>query len=173
MKQISKKKRLVLDLDKTIWDCYDKNFQEIWAKQLVPPFSTNKDNSELIDDVGGICRLKQDFRFFITEVAKLNLKVCFLSIGARQFTPLRFQPSYIALQEFNLLKFFSGKNHLLYKTEKKIDFFNKNFISLFVDDSDENLKSVNELEYIKTIDAKLINSWANVIPQVKNFLVSN
>ena len=29
-------------------------FQEIWAKQLVPPFSTNKDNSELTDDVGGI-----------------------------------------------------------------------------------------------------------------------
>ena len=30
----------LFDLDLTIWDCYDKHGNPIWAKQMVAPFKT-------------------------------------------------------------------------------------------------------------------------------------
>lgn len=173
MNEKIKKRKLILDLDKTIWNCYDKNSNQIWAKQLVPPFFLSIDNNELIDDVGGVCRLKEGFRAFVEKVFDLDLTISYLSVGARLEVPLEHQPSFLALKKFQVLKYFSGDNYLLYKTKKKLNYFNKNYIYLFIDDSDEILKSVNDLEYVETIDAKVIKSWNQVTPKVQEFINTN
>jgi len=44
---------------------------------------------------------------------------------------------------------------------------------LFIDDSDEILKSVNDLEYINAIDAKFIKSWKKQTLKVQELLKTN
>ena len=173
MNESIKKTKLVLDLDKTIWDCYDKNFNEIWAKQLVPPFTLSNNSNDLTDDVGGTCRLKTDFRIFLEEVFNLGLTISYLSVGARLGVPLEFQPSFLALKKFEILKYFLGDSYLLYKTEKKINYFYKDQSYLFIDDSEEVLKSVNDLEYINAIDGKFIKSWKKQTVKVQELLKTN
>ena len=173
MNECAKKTKLVLDLDKTIWDCFDKNKNEIWAKQLVPPFTLSNNSNDLTDDVGGTCRLKTDFRFFLVDVFNLDLTISYLSVGARLGVPLEFQPSFLALKKFDILKYFLGDSHLLYKTEKKINYFDKDQSYLFIDDSDEVIKSVNDLEYINVIDAKFIKSWKKQTLEVLEILNIN
>ena len=43
----------LFDLDRTLWDCQNKYEQEIWAKQLIPPFrfATHYSENIIIDDV--------------------------------------------------------------------------------------------------------------------------
>ena len=164
-----KNKKVIFDLDKTIWNCFDKHKNEIWAKQLVPPF-TLESSGNVVDDVGNFCQLRSDVGYFVSEVNSRGIEISFLSVGARLNLPMEFQPSYLLLKKFGLLNFFQGDNKLLYKTARKINFLSDDIFYIFIDDSESVLSDLELKQNVLGIDAKNITTWMGLIKKVDNVL---
>src|SRR3990167_8735131 len=89
----------VFDLDRTIWECYNKYNRSIWAKQLLYPYK--KLNDDLIeDDVLSQCILQPNIRDILKYLKENRKDVAFLSCGARYGTQV--QPSVQMLEAFDI-----------------------------------------------------------------------
>ena len=153
---------IIFDLDRTIWDCFDKNGNQIWAKQMIPPFHT--ENQFVIDDVNSKCSLKPGVVNYIKWLKKKNCIIYFCSVGAYYKMPRKFQPSIILLETFGILKFFDIKSVLKYKDfDKNLFLKNINERSIFFDDNDKIIKKASVFKKLKVIDAKKIDNWNNLI----------
>lgn len=134
----------VFDLDRTLFDTVDKFKNPIWAKQLVPPLTLSEGGDSLTDDVGSVCTLRKGVREMLITLRKHKKIVSFLSVGGVKGYPNKCQPSLQALKTFNILKYFKGGRTLLYKTDKKTEFFkNKADLFVFFDDSQDHLQDVS------------------------------
>jgi predicted phosphatase len=159
----------VFDLDRTLWDVFDKHGNPIWAKQLVEPFEARNDDA-IVDDVGSICRLKPGVKNFLSSLHKEKKKISFLSVGGIKHLPMKYQPSVLALKTFGILKFFNCKRILLYKFDKKsISFPEPRENCIFFDDSDEHLNDVKrELPDVTLVDAKIIENYESILTFSEN-----
>ena len=68
----------IFDLDKTIWDCFDKFGNSIWAKQLLPPFSLSE--SIVLDDVQNTCHLRAGVKEYMYSFQQLCSKFGYCSV---------------------------------------------------------------------------------------------
>ena len=153
---------IVFDLDRTIWDCYDKYGNQIWAKQLIKPFTL--EDGKIIDDVGSVCFLMKGIYSYIKWLNDNKETICYCSVGRYQNLPDEFQPSINILKVFNLFNFFNGPSILEYKTFSKNIFLEKiKEPSIFYDDNETFLKSVSKIKNFKVKDAKLIKDWEKLI----------
>jgi hypothetical protein len=150
---------LWLDLDKTIWNCYNKEGKEIWAKELIGPFTVSKDSINKIIASNGVCELQSGFREFLSKSANDIRSINIISAGASFISGLKDQSSYILLilldllecqdnvvlqtREFNKGKFLSKLN-------------NKNIV--FIDDDPIQIRNANDYN-ISTVDRGSFISW--------------
>ena len=153
---------IIFDLDLTIWECFDKKGNNIWAKQLIPPFKFEK--GIIYDDVGSNCSLRRGILEYIRWLYDKNNTISYCSIGAYKNLPSIYQPSILLLKKYDLMKFFNGPSILEYKTFDKINYLKKiNEKSIFYDDNDKILEKAFGLENITPIDAKKIMNWEKLI----------
>ena len=153
---------IIFDLDLTVWECKDKNGNNIWAKQLLPPFNLEKET--IFDDVGSKCTLKKGVFNYIKWLYENNHTICYCSIGSYKNLPLKFQPSIMLLKKFNLFSFFKNPSVLEYKTFNKMDYLSKiEGKAVFFDDNDKILSDASMLDNLEVTDAKSIKDWSLLI----------
>lgn len=152
--------KYIFDLDKTLWNCYNASGEEVWAKQLSPPFVFKSDNV-LCDASGSCVKLHNGFREYIKRLAELAdmPSIGFLSVGALQDIPLEEQPSVAILQKFELYSYFNAERILVFKTEKKDKYLKDMGYCVFIDDDDKHLADARKLSNVTVIDRKSFKDW--------------
>ena len=151
----------IFDLDRTLWDTKDKYSQNIWAKQLIPPYELEGDM--VIDDVFSYCKLKPGVVEYLSFLSSKNKKIGFLSSGKLWGTIYKEQPSIYMLNFLGIHDFFNFNRDLLYKTFPKREYLKGFQDCIFFDDNDEVLAEVSKLKNIKTVDSKEIADWSDLI----------
>tara|TARA_Y100001938_G_scaffold127044_1_gene179527 strand:+ start:1066 stop:1542 length:477 start_codon:yes stop_codon:yes gene_type:complete len=148
----------IFDLDLTIWECFNKNNDPIWAKQMVPPFKLN--DGYITDDVHSKCFLRKCIDQQLLKLNQENHKIGFLSVGAYHDLPYEIQPSILLLKKFNLYPYFNYIKKLEYKTFDKASVI-KNIKEPLVlyDDNVNVLKSVQKFDNVTAVDATKISNW--------------
>jgi predicted phosphatase len=156
-------KTIYLDLDLTIWECFDKHQNPIWGKQMLPPFRLTASDS-LVDDVGSVCILRNGFNQFIFESSKKGNEHIYITNGGYYGLPIEYQPVEMLLLAFEIRKYFVKNNIVLYKTDKKWEVLRR--ISqgwsgrmFLYDDNVEILSNASEIEALTVIDSKDILDW--------------
>ena len=156
----------LFDLDRTLWDCQNKDEQEIWAKQLIPPFrfATHYSENIIIDDVFSRCTLRDGVKEYLKEIDTPENKIGFLSVGAYYGLEMERQPSIKLLQKFNIYEHFTHIKTLQYKTFDKKETLEliKNQSNgeeiIFYDDDEKNLDKARSLD-IKTYNSFHMKNW--------------
>ena len=152
----------IFDLDLTIWETNDKNGNQIWAKQLVPPFDLSGD--KIVDDVFSECILKKGIVDYLNYLRRKGHELGFITSAKYTGLPFDLQPSLLVLKRFNLLDIFDFCQVIEYKDFDKSNFLKKIKKEIvFYDDSDEHLNSVAHLENIRAVDSKRISDWTKLI----------
>lgn len=128
---------VILDLDCTIWDGCEPKF---WAKLLIPPL-TLKENS-IYDSFKNYITLQNNVDTVIKYLRNNNINVGFLSVGGLVDVPYEKQPSIMCLAMFNLLNFFNYQKTIVFRNNKKSEFFIPNGKTLFIDDDNEKLNDI-------------------------------
>lgn len=164
MKKLIDHDHFVFDLDRTLFDTVDKFKNPIWAKQLVPPLTLSDSGDFLVDDVGSVCTLRKGVKELLDILRKNKKIVSFLSVGGVKSYPNKCQPSLQVLKAFDILKYFKGSRTLLYKTDKKIEFFkNKADLFVFFDDSQDHLQDVSRSHPdVTLVDAKDLLDFSKI-----------
>jgi predicted phosphatase len=152
--------KVIFDLDKTIWNCYRPDGEQIWAKQLTPPFYRVSPNV-VEDSKSNKCILQPGFCYVLTTLHEKNVELGYLSVGAQLNLDQSNQPSVILLKLFDLYSFFNAEKWLLWKSASKADRLKTLGNCTFVDDDNKHIKATAELKHVKTIDRKTFISWEN------------
>jgi len=157
---------LFIDLDKTLYDCYDRNGNPIWGKQLIPPFFKDKD--VITDDVYSRCVLRPNVRVFLESMSQIFQ--CHYITHAGYFgLPMANQPSRLIMESFGLSKYFVSEG-IIYKDESKskyIDSFDTDYV--LIDDSQLNLLEASS-RYKFPIDSSKITDWLDISTILQHYL---
>ena len=155
--------KIIFDLDKTLWNCYNSEGTEIWAKQLVPPLVFESD-TVVCDRHGSCCVLQPGVTKMFSLICseRKATRIGFLSVGALEGVPLEEQPSVKILQKFNLYRHFNTEKILVFKTEKKDKYLKDMGGCMFVDDDDKHLQDAKKLENVIVVDRKSMKNWDEV-----------
>jgi len=155
---------IVFDLDRTIWDTYDKYQNLIWAKQLIQPFQLINDDI-ITDDVGNRCVLRFGVRELLRALHNEKKRISFLSVGRIQNFPDYYQPSLHVLDLFKISEYFGKDSVLEYKTEKKSKHFPLDAdlnSCVFLDDCDIHLADIAQLGVKCVLNTSKISNYKNL-----------
>ena len=149
----------ILDLDFTVWKGCEPGF---WAKKL--EFPIKRDKERIYDKNKNYIELTNGILEFLTHLNFKNKKVSFLTRGGLLNVDYENQPPIICLKEFEIYSLFNYKNHVIYKTQLKSDFFTPYKKTMFVDDNPIDLKGI-EKKYpeVKTINKNLFTDWRELL----------
>lgn len=128
------------DLDRTIWNTYNKFGQPIWARQMIAPY-TLIDKYTIQDDCLSICKLDVDISDFFKKIT--SNKISYISRGGNLNIKYEEQPSVKLLKLFNVYEFFNDNKILIHKNQVKHEHLIINADKIiFIDDSDEELEKM-------------------------------
>lgn len=131
---------IYLDLDRTIWNTYDKYGQPIWARQMISPYNLLDDNT-IQDDCLSICKLDFDIRDFLKTLSAY--KVSYISRGGNLNVKYDDQPSVKLLRLFNIYNVFLDEKILIHKNQIKHEHMVLNADKvIFIDDSTDELEKM-------------------------------
>lgn len=152
----------IFDLDLTLWDTHDKYGQQIWAKQMLPPYSQQQNT--ITDDVYSTCRLRTGVKEYIQHLYEEGNKIGFVSVGAHWMLPDNQQPSIILLQKFGIYRYFNFIKDLKYKLyDKTNSIYDIKDKIVFYDDSPKVLESLKKFDNVIAVDASEIIDWRPLI----------
>ena len=149
----------IFDLDRTIWDCYDKHGNPIWAKQLLPPFSIQGD--QVTDDVGSICLLRPGIKLYISNLLSSEHNIGYCSVGRVYNLPNKYQPSVLLLDLFKLDEFDPPLCFLGYKTDSKVDHLLSCQNCIFYDDDPKHQVALEPYDNVFVVNASTILDWSD------------
>ena len=152
----------LFDLDITLWDCYDKHGNPIWAKQMVGPYK--KQGNIITDDVGSTCVLRYGVKDYLEYLRINKYDIGFVSAGKNYILPNEFQPSIMLLKEFQIYFLFNYIRVLEYKTYDKtrtVKYIGEPIV--FYDDNLDVLNSMSEIENVIPVNSKEIKDWTKLI----------
>lgn len=157
----------MFDLDRTIWDSYDKNGKRICAKQLIPPFEKGYRIGEQIiqDDCFSMLSLQVGIFSVLKYLKSRNKKIGFISTGAIKDVKRNKQPSIVVLEMYGLSEYFNYRRVLrYYKTFDKIEYLtNLNIKCVLFEDNKEVLESAKKNKNILPINRESFISWQKII----------
>ena len=164
--------KLLVDLDKTIWDTFDKYGNQIWAKQLVGPLNLKK-SGLIIDDVFSSCILRKDIKKFLKFFSsKKDFSVSYITNGKYFGLPNKYQSYLISLKLFGVYNYFNSRNYLLYKTASKAKIISSiKGLKILFDDNSKIIKECSKIENTFVIDSNNID-WKKQINNVNNLVSS-
>lgn len=147
-------KVVAFDLDKTLFYCVNSHGQQIWGKQMIPPFE-RRGSEALTDDVGSICTLNPVAASLLISLQSRGITCCFVSLGRYTGLVDDLQPSLSLLKLFQVFDCFDlSLSSLEYKTVSKSTHFNKfkNTRFLLIDDNPSVRAEVERYSNCKTLD---------------------
>jgi hypothetical protein len=155
----------IFDLDLTLWDCYNKHGDPIWAKQMVWPYHRQVTTNDILtDDVYSFCSLRRGVKEYLKHLKGEGHQIGFLSAGAYHSMPYSQQPSVRMLKMFGIYNDFDYIQVLAYKSFNKAETLTRiNQPIIFYDDNQDVLNSVRDLKHVTAIDSKEILDWSNLI----------
>jgi HAD superfamily phosphatase (TIGR01681 family) len=152
----------LFDLDITLWDTYDKYGNQIWAKQMIRPFTLNGD--VITDDVFSTCTLRKGVREYLFYLHSEGHELGFISVGAAKHIAYEKQPSYFLMHNFNIYKYFKNTKVLKHKFYNKVETIEKlKGKIVFYDDSSKNLEAVKHLDNVIAVNSFDIHDWSTLI----------
>jgi len=151
----------LFDLDLTIWDCFNKHNDPIWAKQMVFPFNNTDD--VIVDDVGSVCILREGVKEYLKYLQSGDNKIGFVSAGKHPTIPYEYQQSIHLLRSFGIYKYFNHIKILESKVyDKTLDVkFDPNPV-VFYDDNDDVLNKMRQHKHVIVVDSKELD-WNDLI----------
>jgi predicted phosphatase len=152
------------DLDRNIFDTFDKYNNPIWARQMIPPFKKINDYT-IEDDCLSKCFLQKGVREYFNALIKHEKKISYISKGGNLNISKNSQPSKIILDLFDLTQYINHNKILLHKSNKKTEHIkNTNKLTIFFDDSFEELHEMSIVHpKIKCINRASFVSWTNLL----------
>lgn len=152
----------IFDLDLTIWDTFDKYHNQIWAKQLIPPYKL--DGDVVTDDVFSTCTLRKGVREYIRHLVNEGHELGFISVGAYYGLPFGSQPSYNMLTLFDIYHYFDNPQTLKYKLYDKMETVKQlDGKVVFYDDSPKVLEALKAYDNVIAVDSTNIKDWSELI----------
>ena len=151
----------LFDLDLTIWDCFNKHNDPIWAKQMVFPFNNTDD--VIVDDVGSICILREGVKNYLKYLQSGNNKIGFVSAGKHPSIPYEHQQSVHLLRKFGIYNHFNFIKRLeskIYDKTLDVKFVVDKIV--FYDDNDDVLNKMKQFKHVIAVDSKELN-WNDLI----------
>ena len=151
----------LFDLDLTIWDCFNKHNDPIWAKQMVFPFNNTDD--VIVDDVGSICILREGVKNYLKYLQSGNNKIGFVSAGKHPTIPYEHQQSVHLLRKFGIYNYFNFIKRLeskIYDKTLDVKFVVDKIV--FYDDNDDVLNKMKQFKHVTAVDSKELN-WNDLI----------
>ena len=151
----------LFDLDLTIWDCFNKHNDPIWAKQMVFPFNNTDDI--IVDDVGSICILREGVKNYLKYLQSGNNKIGFVSAGKHPSIPYEHQQSVHLLRKFGIYNHFNFIKRLeskIYDKTLDVKFVVDKIV--FYDDNDDVLNKMKQFKHVIAVDSKELN-WNDLI----------
>ena len=131
------------DLDRTIWNTYDKYGHPIWARQMIEPY-TVIDKFTIQDDCLSVCKLDHDIIDFFESI-KMH-EISYISCGGNLNVVYHEQPSVKLLKLFNIYDFFSANKILIHKNQNKHEhIILNNKRVFFIDDSTDELEKMKAM----------------------------
>jgi len=138
---------IIVDLDKTLWDCTSVDGSEIGAFETESPYEL-KAPSVIIDIKGNIIRLQDGVRDVLKTLDAANKNVGIVSSGEklvdlanRLGLPFEAQPSVMLLKKFDIFQYFNY-DIILKAFADKGKYVRSKGKTLFIDDNQEQLDSV-------------------------------
>jgi len=152
----------LFDLDLTIWDCYNRYGNPIWAKQMVYPFC--KEGRTITDDVYSVCTLRKGVKEYLQKLSDDGHKIGFVSAGSHLSLAYETQPSIKLLEEFGVYQYFNNVKILAYKTYDKCQVI-KNISEpvVFFDDNSDVLNSISDFKHVTAVDTSTLSDWTELI----------
>tara|TARA_R110002020_G_C16318711_1_gene774592 strand:+ start:3495 stop:3974 length:480 start_codon:yes stop_codon:yes gene_type:complete len=152
-----------LDLDKTIWNCYDRTGVEVWAKELDGPFNISEDSPDRVIASNGVCELQSGVREFFLKTKNEAHSINTISAGADFVNKFEDQPSYLLLKLLGLLEY--QDNIVLQTRELNKGRFlsklnNKNIV--FIDDDPLQIRSSNDYN-VFSINRGSFTLWSTLV----------
>lgn len=153
----------IFDLDKTLWETFDKYGNSIWAKQLIFPIKL--ENEDLVlDDVGSSCKLKPGARDYLKSLNARGCQIGYLSVGRHWSLGDEHQPSLALINIFGLKDYFNHLQILGYKTNKKSQYLLAETEKItFYDDDANVIQDLKQLSNVHIIDASKISDWRHLL----------
>lgn len=146
---------VIVDLDFTIWH---GSQPQIWAKSLVSPCSLTEDR--ITDTNGDYLRLDSEVRDIFPKIQNLG----FITRGGLLNVPFDFQPPVQCLKVFGIFSYFTYCRHVLYCTDNKGSVLLPQGRTLYIDDLERDLRSVQELHPdVTCINRNLFKSWKELL----------
>ena len=151
---------IILDLDFTVWHGCEPEF---WAKKLVAPIT--RKGLYLRDKSSNFIKLDKDFTSFIQTCSKQGKKIGFITRGGLLDTPFNLQPPVICLKLFKIYPYFNFIKKVIYKTEKKSNYFTSYKKTLYVDDNPLDLQDIdnNINGEVKTLNRNNFKLWTQLL----------
>jgi hypothetical protein len=143
------------DLDKTLWNSYNFNGDEFFAKNVRNPKYVDHLRTTVYGELG-IIKLQVGVHSII-EALSQDYSIGIISLGGLQGVSLELQPSYKALELFGLLKYIS-KIVLTYKDGNKGELLNGEKVSLVIDDDPTQLVSMSSKGF-NVLDRAELKDW--------------
>jgi predicted phosphatase len=159
---MTKKNTIIFDLDRTIWDCYCKYGNPIWAKQLIPPFKIESPD-KIVDDVGSSCNLQPGFKEAFIRLYASGHNLGFVSRGGILGAKDESQPSVVFLKMFGVYNLFGKHRHMLYKTDDKGVILQQIVNDLgpivFIDDMEIDIESAQKVKNVEVVNRFSFDDW--------------
>jgi len=168
---LEKYNTIIFDLDRTLWNCFTTEGQEIGAYQTIPPYVLQSENI-VVDSKGSVIQLQEGVRELLESLDSLDKNLGIVSRGQtlidvdkRIEVPFSAQPSAILLKKFDLYKYFNMGVTLKAFEDKKF-YVKQEGKTLFIDDDKRWLESVNQREDIDVLNRKSFKNWEDLLRKV-------
>jgi len=165
---LEKYNTIIFDLDRTLWDCFTSKGEQIAGYQTIPPYSLQSKNI-IVDIKGNIIQLQEGVRELLELLDNLDKNLGVVSRGQKLIdvdkrieVPFSSQPSVMLLKMFDLYKYFN-KGVILKAFEDKKFYVKEEGKTLFIDDDDRWVQSVNEREDIDVLNRKSFRNWNDLL----------
>ena len=154
-------KTIIFDLDQTLWDCYTQRGESIGAYQTTPPYKL-RSKDIILDIKGNTIQLQNNVRELIDLLDEDDKNLGIVSRGEKLDTPFSAQPSIMILKKFDIFKYFNYNIVIKAFIDKK-EYTRPLGPTLFIDDNQEWVSSVNERDDIDVLWRQSFNDWFDLL----------
>jgi predicted phosphatase len=159
MEKINAFDTIILDLDFTVWKGSKDHF---WAKSL--EFPIVKKYNKIYDKNFNYIELYYGVKKFLKYLSGYNKNIGFITRGGLLNIDYDQQPCIICLREFDILKYFNYKHHILYKTDNKSRVFESIGKTIFIDDNPLDLNDIKQNHpHVTVLDRTTFKNWNSLL----------
>jgi predicted phosphatase len=162
---------VVFDLDGTLWDVFTPDGRATGAYQAVPPFQLQ--SKYLVRALNGvIIRLQEGAWDVLNALDQADKNLGIVSRSEIQGVPFAAQPATMLLKIFRIYRYFNSYIELKWGCDKA-DYVKAVGKTLYIDDDNTQLQSVNALGPIDVLNRRSFGTWSQLLAPKQDSLNLN